>query len=81
VAQPQATEQPIHTGMLDTPGVFAEFETNLRRERQFEGSQRPKVPTAFDPGFSGEGVEGAEALRPVDNRKRPSSSGEHRFGC
>jgi DNA invertase Pin-like site-specific DNA recombinase len=39
----KATEQPIDTGtaagkaFLDMLGVFAEFETNLRRERQMEG--------------------------------------------
>lgn len=39
----KATEQPIDTGtaagkcFLDMLGVFAEFETNLRRERQLEG--------------------------------------------
>jgi DNA invertase Pin-like site-specific DNA recombinase len=39
----KATEQPIDTGtaagkcFLDMLGVFAEFETNLRRERQAEG--------------------------------------------
>jgi len=39
----RATEQPIDTGIaagkcfLDMLGVFAEFETNLRRERQLEG--------------------------------------------
>lgn len=39
----RATEQPIDTGtatgkcFLDMLGVYAEFETNLRRERQFEG--------------------------------------------
>lgn len=39
----RATEQPIDTGtaagkaFLDMLGVFAEFETNLRRERQMEG--------------------------------------------
>ena len=38
-----ATEQPIDTthaagkAFLDMLGVFAEFETNLRRERQLEG--------------------------------------------
>ena len=42
----QATEQPIDTGtsagkaFLDMLGVFAEFETNLRRERQMEGIQK-----------------------------------------
>jgi hypothetical protein len=39
----QATEQPIDTSdaagkaFLDMLGVFAEFETNLRRERKLEG--------------------------------------------
>ena len=39
----RATEQPIDTGtaagkcFLDKLGVFAEFETHLRRERQLEG--------------------------------------------
>ena len=38
-----ATEQPVDTStatgkaFFDIPGVFAEFETNLRRERQAEG--------------------------------------------
>jgi DNA invertase Pin-like site-specific DNA recombinase len=36
----RATEQPIDTGTTAGKcllGVFAEFETNLRRERQLEG--------------------------------------------
>jgi DNA invertase Pin-like site-specific DNA recombinase len=58
----KATEQPIDTAgkaFLDMLGVFAEFETNLRRERQFEGvqvakakgvykSRRPKNPIDAD---------------------------------
>jgi DNA invertase Pin-like site-specific DNA recombinase len=42
-AELKATEQPIDTStaagkcFLDMLGVFAEFETNLRRERQLEG--------------------------------------------
>jgi DNA invertase Pin-like site-specific DNA recombinase len=44
----KATEQPIDTGtaalkcFLDMLGVFAEFETNLRRERQLEGIAEAK---------------------------------------
>jgi len=44
----KALEQPIDTGtasgkaFLDMLGVFAEFETNLRRERQLEGIARAK---------------------------------------
>ncbi len=43
----KATEQPVDTGtaagesFLDMPGVFAEFETALRRERQAEGELAP----------------------------------------
>jgi DNA invertase Pin-like site-specific DNA recombinase len=45
----KATEQPIDTStaagkcFLDMLGVFAEFETNLRRERQLEGVARAKA--------------------------------------
>ncbi len=45
----RATEQPIDTGstagkaFLDMLGVFAEFETNLRRERQMEGISAAKA--------------------------------------
>tara|TARA_Y100001934_G_scaffold91118_1_gene112776 strand:+ start:164 stop:709 length:546 start_codon:yes stop_codon:yes gene_type:complete len=44
----KATEQPIDTTtsagkcFLDMLGVFAEFETNLRRERQLEGIAKAK---------------------------------------
>lgn len=49
----QATEQPIDTGsaagkaFLDMLGVFAEFETNLRRERQMEGIERAKAKGVY----------------------------------
>lgn len=56
------TEQPIDTStaagkaFLDMLGVFAEFETNLRRERQMEGIAKAKAagvykgrPAAIDP--------------------------------
>ena len=45
----RATEQPIDTStaagkaFLDMLGVFAEFETNLRRERQMEGISAAKA--------------------------------------
>ena len=44
----KAAEQPIDTStaagkaILDMLGVFAEFETNLRRERQLEGIKAAK---------------------------------------
>jgi DNA invertase Pin-like site-specific DNA recombinase len=39
----KATEQPIDTSTADMLGVFAEFETNLRRERQMEGIAKAKA--------------------------------------
>ena len=45
----EATEQPVDTGsatgkcFLDMLGVFAEFETNLRKERQLEGIKAAKA--------------------------------------
>ena len=45
----KATDQPIDTGsaagkaFLDMLGVFAEFETSLRRERQLEGIRAAKT--------------------------------------
>jgi len=52
----KATEQPIDTGtaagkaFLDMLGVFAEFETNLRRERQMEGIAAAKLRGVYKGG-------------------------------
>ena len=49
----KATEQPIDTAtaagkaFLDMLGVFAEFETNLRRERQAEGIAKAKAKGVY----------------------------------
>lgn len=49
----KATEQPIDTStaagkaFLDMLGVFAEFETNLRRERQMEGIAKAKAQGVY----------------------------------
>ena len=49
----KATEQPIDTSsaagkcFLDMLGVFAEFETNLRRERQLEGIAKAKAENVY----------------------------------
>ena len=49
----KATEQPIDTTtaagkcFLDMLGVFAEFETNLRRERQMEGIAKAKAAGVY----------------------------------
>ena len=55
----RATEQPIDTStaagkcFLDMLGVFAEFETNLRRERQLEGIAKAKAAGVYK-GRSGQ---------------------------
>jgi DNA invertase Pin-like site-specific DNA recombinase len=49
----KATEQPIDTStaagkaFLDMLGVFAEFETNLRKERQLEGIAKAKTKGVY----------------------------------
>jgi len=49
----EATEQPINTStstgkmFVDLLGVFAEFETNLRRERQMEGIAKAKAAGVY----------------------------------
>jgi DNA invertase Pin-like site-specific DNA recombinase len=61
----ECTEQPVDTGtaagkaFLDMLGVFAEFETNLRRERQLEGiaaAKRAGVYTGRKPSINADHV-------------------------
>jgi DNA invertase Pin-like site-specific DNA recombinase len=76
----RATEQPIDTGtaagkaFLNMLGVFAEFETNLRRERQLEGiaaakdrgvykGGKPRIDAAGVRRLIGEGVGPSEVAR------------------
>ena len=76
----KATEQPIDTGtaagkaFLDMLGVFAEFETNLRRERQLEGHRgrqgqgRLQGPQAHDRRGEGPAAARAGEARPYGDR-------------
>ena len=76
----KATQQPIDTStaagkcFLDMLGVFAEFETNLRKERQLEGIAAAKARGVYngrkptiDPGavrkLAAEGVGATEIAR------------------
>jgi DNA invertase Pin-like site-specific DNA recombinase len=76
----KATEQPIDTStaagkcFLDMLGVFAEFETNLRRERQLEGIAKAKEagvykgrPAKIDPkviaGMKAQGLGATEIAK------------------
>ncbi len=93
----RATEQPIDTGtaagkaFLDMLGVFAEFETNLRKERQLEGIAKakaagvykgrvPSVDTARVRQLQAEGLKPLEIAgqarhRPSERLSRPQGSG------
>ncbi len=76
----KATDQPFDTGVaagkcfLDMLGVFAEFETNLRRERQLEGIAKAKAagvyqgPATFERAVAGARAKGARHA-PVDIAK------------
>jgi DNA invertase Pin-like site-specific DNA recombinase len=76
----KATEQPIDTStaagkcFLDMLGVFAEFETNLRRERQLEGIAKAKAAGVYKgrpPSIEASRVRElkAQGMRPTDIAK------------
>jgi DNA invertase Pin-like site-specific DNA recombinase len=76
----RATQQPIDTStaagkcFLDMLGVFAEFETNLRRERQLEGIAKAKLAGVYKgrpPSIEASRVREmkAQGMRPVDIAK------------
>lgn len=70
----KATEQPIDTGtaagnaFLSMLGIFAEFETNLRRERQLEGIAKAKAAGVYV-------GKGRPVSIPVDRIKALSADG------
>jgi DNA invertase Pin-like site-specific DNA recombinase len=69
----RALEQPIDTStaagkcFLDMLGVFAEFETNLRKERQLEGIAKAKAAGVY---------KGRKPSIPVDEVKALRSAGK-----
>lgn len=75
------TEQPVDTStaagkaFLDMLGVFAEFETNLRRERQMEGIAKARAEGVYKgrkPSIDRAAIEAlqAEGLGPAEIAKR-----------
>ena len=75
----KATEQPIDTStaagkaFLDMLGVFAEFETNLRRERQMEGIAEAKARGVYAGKGRPRSVDSDEVLRLANEEKlRPT---------
>jgi DNA invertase Pin-like site-specific DNA recombinase len=85
----KATEQPIDTStaagkcFLDMLGVFAEFETNLMREREMEGIARAEGqrglrrqgPARLDRRGPGARAEGTRPLMPQRSPRRSGSGG------
>jgi len=65
----RATEQPIDTStaagkcFLDMLGVFAEFETNLRKERQLEGIAKAKAEGKYKGRRPSVDIEAVRKLR------------------
>jgi DNA invertase Pin-like site-specific DNA recombinase len=77
----KATEQPIDTStaagkaFLDMLGVFAEFETNLRRERQLEGIAKAKMRGVYKgrpPSIDAEKVRAmrSDGMKPIEIARR-----------
>ena len=76
----KATEQPIDTStaagnaFLDMLGVFAEFETNLRRERRMEGIAAAKARGIYEGKSRTPTTDAAEVRRLRDEEKlRPTA--------
>jgi DNA invertase Pin-like site-specific DNA recombinase len=68
------------------PGVFAEFETNLRRERQMEGIAKAKASGAYrgrKPSIDGQELRRlvAEGLIPTEIAGRLNIAGRASNGC
>ena len=80
----RATEQPIDTStasgkaFLDMLGVFAEFETNLRRERQLEGIAAVKACGVYE-GRRRQ-IDAAEIRRLRDEEKLGATAIARRLG-
>ena len=80
----RATEQPVDTGtaagkaFLDMLGVFAEFETNLRRERQLEGIKAAKARGAYSGGKAR--IDAAEVRRLRDVERLGPAAIARRLG-
>ncbi len=80
----RATEQPVDTGtaagkaFLDMLGVFAEFETNLRRERQLEGIKAAKARGIYKGRKPS--IDAAEVQRLRDDEKLGPTAIARRLG-
>jgi DNA invertase Pin-like site-specific DNA recombinase len=79
-ARLKVTEQPIDTGtaagkaFLDMLGMFAEFETNRRRERQMEGIAAAKARGVYT--GRPKSIDAAEVRRLLDQGLGPTAVAE-----
>lgn len=75
----KATEQAVDTStaagkaFLDMLGVFAEFETNLRRERQMEGIAEAKARGVYAGKGRKPSIDSAEVQRLANEGMRPAT--------
>lgn len=82
----RATEQPIDTttaagkAFLDMLGAFAEFETNLRRERQMEGIAAAKARGVYKGKGRKPSIDAAEVRRLREQEKLGPSTIAKRLG-
>ena len=82
----KATEQPIDTStaagkaLLDMLGVFAEFETNLRRERQMEGIAAAKARGVYKGKGRTPTIDAAEVRRLRAEEKLSATAIARRLG-
>ena len=80
----KATEQPVDTGtaagkaFFDMLGVFAEFETNLRRERQLEGITAAKARGVYKGRRPT--IDAGEVRRLIDEEKLGPTAIARRLG-
>jgi DNA invertase Pin-like site-specific DNA recombinase len=89
----RATEQPIDTStpagkaFLDMLGVFAEFETAIRKERQMEGIAKAKAgvykggEAGTDPMATGVKPDSRRGLQNGDRGRRTNKSLRRRLGA
>ena len=75
VEQPIDTSTPAGTAFLQMLGVFAQFETALRKDRQAEGIAKAKMEGKYKgriPSVDADAVQAlkAEGVRPVDIAKK-----------
>ena len=76
--QPISNKDAISKCFLDMLGVFAELETNLRRERQLEGIQRAKEKGVYK---GGKQIIDAEKIKTLKSEGLGATAIARQVGC